>query len=192
MSARRNATLALVLLLASAAAPGLEIGATVPSFGVTPVAGPAFDFAEATRAHKAVVVVFISVVCPYSRYSEAHLRELDARYGREAVLFLGIDSNRTETADELALHARRSGLLFPLMKDDANRVADLLGAQATPESFLFDQSGRLRYRGRVLSKQGSTDLADALAAVVAGREVRTKSAKAFGCTIVREPLRERD
>jgi len=192
MSARRKAALALALLLASSGAPGVEIGATAPAFSVTPVEGPAFDFGEATRAHKAVVVIFLSVVCPYSNYSEGHLRELDARYGPDDVLFVGIDSNRTETADELALHARKSRLAFPLMKDDANRVADLLGARATPEAFLFDQGRRLRYRGRVQSKQGSTELADALAAVVAGREVRTKVAKAFGCTIVREPARERD
>jgi peroxiredoxin len=192
MRARQQATLALVLFLASAAAPGLEIGAAAPEFSVTPVSGPAFDFAEATRAHKAVVVIFLSVVCPYSTDNESHLRELDARYDAGTVLFVGVDSNRTETADELALHARRSGLRFPVMKDDANRVADLFGARATPEAFLFDQGGRLRYRGRVRSKQGSTDLADALAAVVAGREVRTKVAKAFGCTIVREPAPERD
>jgi len=192
MSARWKATLALALVLTSGDAPGVEIGATVPAFSVTPVAGPAFDFAEATRTHRAVVVIFVSVVCPYSNYNESHLRELDARYGPDDVLFVGIDSNRTESAEELALHARKSRLLFPVMKDESNRVADLLGARATPEAFLFDQAGRLRYRGRVQSKQGSTELADALAAVVAGREVRTKVAKAFGCTIVREPSRERD
>jgi peroxiredoxin len=192
MSARRGAALALALLLASAAASGLEIGEAVPGFSVTPVSGTAFDFAESIRAHKAVVVIFLSVVCPYSNYNESHLRELDARYDADTVLFVGIDSNRTETAEELAVHARKSGLLFPVMKDEANRVADLLGARATPEAFVFDQSGRLRYRGRVRSKQGSTELADALGAVVAGREVRTKVAKAFGCTIVREPSRERD
>jgi peroxiredoxin len=185
MTAARATAFALVLLLA-APARALEIGAPAPGFSVRTLDGRAFEFAEATRTHKAVAVVFLSVVCPYSNAGEEHLRELDARLGPQGVLLIGIDSNRTETAAELAAHARKSALAFSVMKDDGNRVADLLGARVTPEAFVFDADGRLRYRGRVRSKLGETDLADALAAVMAGREVRTKVAKAFGCTIVRE------
>jgi peroxiredoxin len=164
----------------------LEIGSVAPDFSVTPLEGAAFGFAEATRTHAAVVVVFLSVVCPYSNFNDAHLQELQASYASRGVLFLGINSNRTETTEEITEHARKVGQTFPMMKDAGNKVADLIGAHVTPEAFLFDRDGRLRYRGRVRSKIGSTDLKDALEAVLAGWHVKTPVAKAFGCTITRQ------
>jgi thiol-disulfide isomerase/thioredoxin len=172
------------LLLAGSSA-ALEIGSPAPDFAVNPIEGAAFRFADAARTHAAVVVVFFSVVCPYSNYADDHLRELDARYGPRSVLFIGIDSNRTETVEEVAEHARKSGQTYPSFKDEDNRVADLLGARVTPEAFVFDRDGRLRYRGRVRSKMGATDLQAAIEAVVAGQPVKTTVAKAFGCAIVR-------
>jgi thiol-disulfide isomerase/thioredoxin len=183
-----RAALAIAALAGSPSATpaALEIGAAAPDFVVTPVGGSAFPFAQATEAHAAVVVVFLSVVCPYSQYFEDHLRQLDATYGTKGVLFVGVNSNRTETPDEVVEHARKAGQTFPMMKDVGNHVADLLGAHVTPEALLFDREGRLRYRGRIRSKLGSTDLKDALDAVLSGRRVKTPVAKAFGCSITRE------
>jgi AhpC/TSA family protein len=101
-------------------------------------------------------------------------------------LFVGIHSNLNETAEEVSAYTRKNGIAFPVVKDTGNRVADLLDARVTPEAFLFDREGKLRYRGRVRSKIGATDLKDALDAVLAGRPVKTPVAKAFGCSIFRE------
>ena len=59
-------------------------------------------------------------------------------------------------------------------------------AWSSPASTSDRREGRLRYRGRVRSKIGATDLKGALDAVLAGRPVKTPVAKAFGCAIVRE------
>jgi hypothetical protein len=132
------------------------------------------------------VLVFLSVVCPYSNYADEHLQSLSDGFGSRGVLFVGVNSNRTETVEEVVAHARKARQTFPMIKDSGNKVADLLGARVTPEAFLFDHDGRLRYRGRVRSKIGTTDLKNALEAVVDGRTVRTPVAKSFGCSIVRE------
>jgi hypothetical protein len=173
------------LALAASLSAGTELR-VAPDFDVVPIEGRAFGFAEAVREHSAVVVVFLSVVCPYSNAHERHLVEMEARYGPQGVLFVGVNSNRTEDAAEVAAHARKAGVAFPVVKDTGNKVADLFGARVTPEAFLFDHHGDLRYRGRVMSKIGSNDLQDALDAVLAGRKVKTPVAKAFGCTIIRE------
>lgn len=177
--------LAMVGLLLAAPAGRLEVGSKAPDFRVTPLRGDTFSFDQARQTRSAVVLVFMSVVCPYSNLAEEHLRELSERFG-QSVLFVGVDSNRTETAGELEEHALKRKLTFPLMMDPGNKVADLIGARVTPEAFLFDHEGQLRYRGRVRSKIGSTDLKDALEAVLAGRPVKAPVAKAFGCAIVRE------
>ena len=175
-----------ILLLSAAGGSPLPIGGTAPDFAIQPLEGASFAFADATRSHAAVVVVFLSVLCPYSNSYEVHLSELDRRFSSRGVLFVGINSNRTETLDEIAAHARQAGVAFSMMRDARNKVADLLGARVTPEAFVFDREAKLRYRGRVRSKIGSPDLQDALQAVLDGRPVKTPVAKAFGCTIVRE------
>jgi hypothetical protein len=86
---------------------------------------------------------------------------------------------------EMLAHARERGHRFPIVRDGEARIADLFGARRTPEAFLVDGGGRLRYHGWVQSKLRSPDLQRALDAVLAGNQVRLAETKAFGCTIDR-------
>ena len=67
------------------------------------------------------------------------------------------------------------------MRDDGAKVANLLAAERTPEVFLLDETGLIRYHG------GVADLGAALGDVTAGRAVAKAEARAFGCTIKRRP-----
>lgn len=73
-----------------------------------------------------------------------------------------------------------------IARDEGARIADLLGARRTPEAFLVDAGGRLRYHGWVKSKLGSPDLQRALEAVLSGKPVRLTETKPFGCAIDRK------
>jgi peroxiredoxin len=168
---------------AISAAP--EIGEAVPDFEVTSLAGQAVSLQAAVGEHKAVVVVFLSTVCPYARYFARHLRELGDAYGSRGVLFVGIYSNNWESREEVADDVREHEFAFPVAKDDGHHVADRLGAERTPEAYLVDSTGRLRYRGWVKSKQQSPDLQRALDAVLEGRRVARPVTKAFGCAVDR-------
>jgi len=92
----------------------------------------------------------------------------------------------------VAAHAREHGLTFPILKDNDNRLADALGASFTPESYLFDSSGTLRYHGRIDDSKDPSgiskrDLNEALEALATGRPISVTETKAFGCTIKRVP-----
>jgi peroxiredoxin len=198
MSAARRAASRLVFALAllsaddahpePASAPP-SIGGAVPDFEAKALDGRPLTLHAALAEHKAVVVLFLSTVCPYANYFAEHLRALDERYGPRGVLFVGVNSNSWETRDEVAEHARRRGLAFAMIKDDQHRVADGLGARVTPEAFLIDASGRLRYRGWVKSRQESPDLQRALDDLIEGRPVRKAETKAFGCAVERTSSR---
>ena len=162
-----------------------EIGASMPDFEVTPLEGQPVSLQAAVGEHKAVVVVFLSTVCPYARYFARHLRELGDVYGSRGVLFLGIYSNNWESREEVADDVREHEFAFPVAKDEGHHVADRLGAERTPEAYLVDSTGRLRYRGWVKSKQESPDLQRALDAVLEGRRVPRPVTKAFGCAVDR-------
>ena len=68
-------------------------------------------------------------------------------YKDKGVVFLGINSNAHETAEQVAEHAREHGVDFPVLKDPGNVVADLLLAERTCEVLVLDGRPRLRYRG---------------------------------------------
>jgi len=181
------AALAVAVLSATGApAEPLEIGGRVPEFGGRTPDGQAFSLSGALRSHRAVAVVFLSTLCPYARSYGAHLEELGKRYGSQGLVLIGVNSNVREGAEEVGADARRRGYTFPILKDADHSIADALGANVTPEAFVIDGGQHLRYQGRVKSKQGATDLEDAVDAVIAGRRVKTPVAKAYGCAIQRE------
>ena len=78
---------------------------------------------------KAVVVVFLGTECPISNAFTGRLAEMNAKYGKEGVVFLGINSNSHDTPAKIAGHAKEFGLTFPVLKDSGNVVADQFGAK---------------------------------------------------------------
>jgi peroxiredoxin len=190
--ARTSLLLAGALTLSQAlqaAAP--QVGAPAPQFTLTTVDGKAFSLADAARSHKAVVVMFIATKCPYSNAYNDRMRDMAAAYEKQGILFAGINSNKTEPAEEVVAHAKKHGFAFNLMKDPDNKVADLYDARHTPEIFVVDPEGKLRYHGRIdenyeePTKVTSPDLKNALDALIAGRPVVKAETKAFGCSIKR-------
>lgn len=177
------ALLALALLAGFAEAEPPAIGSQVPDFQATSLQGDVLSLHEAAGGHGAVVLVFLSTVCPYANYFSGHLKELAEQYGPRGALFVGVYSNGWESGEEAAAHGRERGFAFPLVRDEGRVIADRLGASRTPQAFVIDSSGRLRYRGRVMSKQESPELKRALEAVLEGRRVRAPVTKAFGCAI---------
>lgn len=170
----------------SAHAYGLEIGSTVPSFTGKTVQGSIFSLAESTKGHRAIAVIFRSTLCPYSNYYNDLLKEMTTEFGRKEVLFVAVHSDRWETEDDIRVHAARYGHTFPVIRDPDGRIARLLDARRTPEVFLMDADGKLRYHGRIAAKIGTPDLRNALDALLAGRPINPAVTKSFGCSIRRD------
>jgi peroxiredoxin len=166
-------------------AAALEIGGLARDFEVTAVEGQHFSLALAKKDHSVVVVLFMSTLCPYCNYYNDLLRDMAADYAGRGVVFVAINSSRVETLDEIRDHARRHGHTFPILRDAGGKLATLFDARRTPEAFVLDREGRLRYRGRIASKMSSPDLKNALDALLAGRDVRPAETKAFGCALPR-------
>ena len=163
----------------------LAIGQAVPTFETRSVQGEPVSLAVAIQNHKAVVILFTSTVCPYANYFASYVEELSEGYGPRGVLFLGVNSNNWESLEDVVDYIRERGVSFPMLKDQGHVIADQFGATRTPDAFLVDSTGRLRYRGWVKSKQGSPDLQTAIDSVINGRKVQRPVTKAFGCAVDR-------
>ena len=183
-----------LLAIAALAVPALgdspAIGAAAPAFDLKTLDGKPFSLADAEKSNQYVVLMFIATQCPYSNAYNERMRDLAASYLKKGVLFVGINSNKTESVEEAAAHARQHGFAFPVLKDPSNKVADLYGASHTPEVYVVGKDGKLVYHGRIdnsedLSKVTTHDLSNALDELLAGQPVAKAETKAFGCSIKR-------
>lgn len=182
------------LLFAAAAAPAadLKIGAPAPDFTLPSASdGKTVALKDLLAKNKAVAVIFVATKCPVSNAYNGRMAALGRDYAAKGIAVVGINSNKTEPAAEVAAHAKEHGFGFPVVKDDGNKVADAYGAQKTPEVFVISPKGDLLYHGRIDESQDdpkgvkSPDLRNALEAILAGKPVPAAETKAFGCTIKR-------
>ncbi|HEV2911931.1 MAG TPA: thioredoxin family protein [Pyrinomonadaceae bacterium] len=186
-------TLALSLIAATrAGASGdnvsaVTIGSTVADFKLTDTSGKEQKLSS-LKGRNGTVLIFISTQCPVVRDYIERIGKLAADYRERGVNVIGINSNATETIDDMKAHASANNLAFPVLKDKGNKIADLLGAERTPEVFFLDASNKLVYHGRIDNHRNITlvnanDLRDAIDATLAGKPVVKAEASAFGCTI---------
>jgi peroxiredoxin len=137
---------------------------------------------------KAIVLMFISTQCPVSNSYNGRMNDLCKNYHEKQITFIGINSNKAETIEDIKHHAEEKGFKFPILKDWKNIIANRLGATVTPEIYVLNPDFEILYHGRIdnssrIEKVSSRDLRNALEEILASKPVTVSSTKAFGCTI---------
>jgi peroxiredoxin len=181
-------TLTAMLLIAGISFQA-EAKKKVENFSLEDYSGKKHALADYSSS-KAIVLMFIATQCPVSNAYNDRMVQLYKDYTGKKVTFVGINSNKQESADDIKNHAKEHGFEFPILKDWNNAIADKLGASVTPEIFVLDKNFNILYHGRIddsrrESEVTSQDLRAALDAVLAGKEVAIEETKAFGCSIKR-------
>jgi peroxiredoxin len=168
-------------------------GKTVKPFTLNDSAGKPWSLAG-QKDSKAIVVVFLGTECPVNNQYLPRLGELHKNFSAKGVSFVGVNSNALDTPTRIAAHAKANAIPFPVLKDSGNVVADDFAAQRTPEAFVLSPAGKILYQGRIDNQYGigfkrkeptSRDLAAALDAILAGKEVPVARTEAPGCLIAR-------
>ena len=183
-------TLAILLALCGGVlnAQEFKLGSHVTDFSVQDLDGKPASFS--TLRGPVTVVIFVSTQCPISNSYNQRMNALYKDYGSKDVKFIFVNANRNESANEVRTHAKGVGFVFPVYKDVNNVLADRFGAEVTPETYVIDSAGVVRYHGAIDDSQNEArvrtrGLRMALDAVVAGKPVEITQTKAFGCTIKR-------
>ena len=135
-------------------------------------------------------VVFTSTQCPVSTAYNARMNQLYKEFHGADFRFVFVNANQNESAKEIREHLQGNKLDYAVAQDPGNRLADQFNASVTPEAFVFDRDGILRYHGAVDNSQNEarvtrTPLRDAILALKAGKTPEKAESKAFGCTIKR-------
>ncbi len=168
--------------------PG-SVGSVVADFKLSDVDGKEHTLSS-LKGKNGTVLIFIGVQCPVSNAYNERMEKLAQDYKARGINVVGINANSTESASEVKAHAASNNLTFTILKDKGNKIADALGAQRTPEAYALDASNKIVYRGRIDNARSagsvtSSELREALDAVLAGKPVAKSSVPAFGCSIKR-------
>lgn len=141
---------------------------------------------------KIVILNFWSCECPHSERTDRQLMAMFVQW-RDDVVLLSVGSNRIESPEAMmeAAGARR---IPAVLVDREHVVADLYEAQTTPQVFVIDRDGILRYTGAVddvsFRQRRPTRfyLDEAVEALLAGHLPDLAETPAYGCAIVREAV----
>jgi peroxiredoxin len=168
---------------------GVSIGQPVANFKL-PDADGREQTLESIKGKNGTVLIFISTQCPMVRAYNERIVKLAEDYRARGINVVGINSNAGESTDDIKQQINDHHFSFVVLKDKNNKIADMLGAERTPEVFFLDATNKLVYHGRIdnhrdVSLVQANDLRDAIEATLAGKPVVKTEAAAFGCSIKR-------
>jgi hypothetical protein len=184
---KAGARLCLVgaLSIAAAAASGPRPGTGIDLQGRT------VDPLAADRG-KITVLVYVRTDCPVSSRYAPTVQKLAAEYAGQSKFWL-VYPAKTDTVPVIEESLKDFGYKLDALQDPARGLVKVGDAQITPSVSVFSAHGELLYHGRIdnwyedfgrARREPTThELADALAAAVAGKRPAVTTAQAVGCYI---------
>ena len=166
------------------------IGDRAPTFALPDTEGTVHE----PRGAPATVVVFTCNHCPYALAWHERIVAVARDYADRGVRVLAINPNDAERYpgdSPLQMRARVERGEFdgvPYLRDESQNVARAYDAKTTPDVFVLDAGGALRYRGAPDGDyddpaQNAALLRGALDAVLDGRAPDPPETPPIGCSI---------
>jgi peroxiredoxin len=168
------------------------VGQPAPTADLPDTKGATHSVGPAEGA-PATVIVFTCNHCPYALAWHERLVDAARDYQDRGVRFLMVNSNDAERYPRDSYAAMQARVAeedwpFPYLHDESQDVARSFGARTTPDVFMVDGAGTLRYRGAPDADHSDPDLnaawlREALDDLLAGREVARPQTEPVGCSV---------
>ena len=175
-----------------------EVGKGAPLFTAKDAKGATVSLAE--QRGKVVVLEWLNFDCPFVKkhYASGNLQKLQADYTAKQVVWLTISSSAEgkdgylEPSKLGELADAKGNKASHVIADGDGKIGKAYDAKVTPHMFIVDKEGKLVYNGAIDSKP-TPDVADlatadklfanALDAVLAGKEVVNAKNQPYGCAV---------
>ncbi len=175
-----------------------EIGKPAPAFTAKNNRGEAVSLAD--YKGKTVVLEWINFECPFitKHYASGNMQKLQEDAAAKGIVWISVNSsakgNQGYCSPEKMTEciAREKSKAAQVLIDSDGIVGKSYAAKVTPHLFIINQDGVIVYDGAIDSI-ASTDVSDianaeklfanALAAVIAGKEVVNAKNKPYGCGV---------
>jgi len=180
-----------------AAPAGYQVGDKATDFKLKNIDGKMLSMADFPNA-KGFVVIFTCNHCPYAQAYQDRIVALDKEYKSKGYPVIAINPNDPsivpeDSYDAMITRAKEKNFTFPYLFDEKQDVYKMYGAAHTPHVYLLQMNGKgdliVRYIGAIddnyqdASAVKEKYLANALDALIAGKEPNPNSTKAIGCSI---------
>jgi peroxiredoxin len=171
------------------------IGDSAPAFTLPDTEGVQHSLPNGTVP--ATVVVFTCNHCPYALAWHDRIMDVARDYAGRGLRFLAINSNDAaryprDSYEAMQERVRNEDWPLPYLHDETQQVARDYGARVTPDVFVLDGEGKLRYRGAPDADysdptQNAAWLRDALDSVLGGNTPDPAETEPVGCSIKWKP-----
>ena len=95
------------------------------------------------------VIVFYSTECPISNSYSPTLSTLIDAFPAKSTKWIGVCVDPDLSDKDVQVHAHDFSLRFRVVRDRHGAFAREVGAKMTPEAFVIDKDGTVRYHGRI-------------------------------------------
>jgi peroxiredoxin len=170
----------------------MTIADQAPDFALRGVDGREHTL-ESYDAADLLVLIQSCNHCPYVIAWEKRMVEVQADYAGRGVQVVALNSNDSarypdDSFEQMTVRAAERGFNFDYLHDPEQSLAHALGAERTPEVFVFDRDRKLVYHGAIDDSRDDTAvtqryLRDALDAALAGEQPSPEETSAVGCTV---------
>jgi len=169
----------------------MQKGDTAPDFNLPGVNGHTRALSDCA-GQRGILIVFMCNHCPYVKARVADIIALQKEF-KDDIAVIGINSSDPEYPGEgmenMQAFAKEWGIEFPYLLDEDGKVAKAYGATCTPDPFLFDDSLRLVFHGRITDALEPTDdtheytMRENMQKLLSGSEIEPWFNPSLGCSI---------
>ncbi len=175
---------------------GYDIGSIATDFSLKNVDGKKVSLADYKNA-KGFIVVFTCNHCPYAIAYEDRLIQLDKQFKSKGYPVIAINPNNPEKQPKdsyelMQVRAKEKGFTFPYLFDEGQKIYPQYGATKTPHVYILEKNTKgleVKYIGAIDDNYEDAKavkvkfVEEAVNALLKGKEIKTKTTKAIGCTI---------
>lgn len=175
---------------------GYQVGDVATDFSLKNIDGSMVSLSDYPEA-KGFLIIFTCNTCPYAVAYEDRIIALDKEFKDKGFPVIAINPNNPEiqpgdSFGAMKERAREKGFTFPYLLDEGQEIYPKFGASRTPHVFLLEKTEAgnvVRYIGAIddnyrdAEKVTQRFAAEAVDALLEGKEVPVKTTKAIGCSI---------
>jgi len=152
---------------------GLETGEVAPEFSLIGADGMIHTLVD-YRGFKGTCFCFFTLDNNKSLKAIKDLKEIAAEYKQKSIAFVGVCIKQEESFRETLKTLKGFDMGFDLLVDSTGDLSSKFDIAAVPHTFLFNQSKRLIYSGKVLDEaSGQNYVVEALDQLVGGLPIKT-------------------
>tara|TARA_B100000902_G_scaffold387401_1_gene431458 strand:+ start:1136 stop:1669 length:534 start_codon:yes stop_codon:yes gene_type:complete len=140
------------------------------------------------------LVIFSCNHCPYAQAWEDRIINIQEKFKSSGLSVIMISSNDAvnypeDSFEKMKERYSEKSFNFFYLYDETQEVAKMYGAERTPEVFLFNEIGLLKYQGTIddnyenESEVKQKYLEVAIESLISGNDPKIDSTDAVGCTI---------